>query len=58
MASSKPAAVPAAEEPVDAVPGTVYLVDLEGKSKAKHAGGGHKEIVLVPAPSSDPDDPV
>lgn len=40
------------------VPGTVHLVDLEGTMHAKHASGGEHDIVLVPAPSSDPDDPL
>ncbi|KAK5194043.1 hypothetical protein LTR47_005365 [Exophiala xenobiotica] len=40
------------------VPGTVHLVDLEGTMHAKHASKGHKDIVLVPAPSNDPDDPL
>ena len=41
------------------VPGTVHLVDLEGTMQAQHAkGAGKNDIVLVPAPSSDPDDPV
>jgi len=40
------------------VPGTVHLVDLEGTMRAKHASKGHKDIVLVPAPSNDPDDPL
>lgn len=40
------------------VPGTVHLVDLEGTMHAKHASKGSKDIVLVPAPSSDPDDPL
>lgn len=40
------------------IPGTVHLVDLEGTMHAKHAKGGQKDIVLVPAPSSDPDDPL
>ena len=41
------------------VPGTVHLVDLEGTMRAQHAkGAGKNDIVLVPAPSSDPDDPV
>ena len=41
------------------VPGTVHLVDLDGTMKAAHAkGAGKKDIVLVPAPSDDPDDPV
>ncbi|GAB7356972.1 hypothetical protein MBLNU459_g7810t1 [Dothideomycetes sp. NU459] len=41
-----------------AVPGTVHLVDLEGTMHAQHARGGQRDIVLVPAPSSDPDDPL
>ncbi|KAF2141709.1 uncharacterized protein K452DRAFT_228429 [Aplosporella prunicola CBS 121167] len=41
------------------IPGTVHLVDLEGTLRAKHAVGAHsRDIVLVPAPSSDPDDPL
>lgn len=40
------------------VPGTVHLVDLEGTMHTKHARGGKSDIVLIPAPSSDPDDPV
>jgi hypothetical protein len=49
-------------EPQDAhapVPGTVHLVDLDGTMQAQHArGAGKRDIVLVPAPSTDPDDPV
>ena len=42
-----------------AIPGTVHLVDLEGTIRAKHASGTQlKDVVLVPAPSSDPDDPL
>lgn len=40
------------------VPGTVQLVDLELKLHARHATGGQRDIVLVPTPSSDPDDPL
>ena len=40
------------------IPGTVHLVDLEGTLLAKHASGGRRDIVLVPAPSDDPDDPL
>ena len=48
-----------AEDALHPVPGTVHLVDLEGTMQAKHAkGAGQSDIVLVPAPSSDPDDPV
>ncbi|EHK98148.1 putative Uncharacterized MFS-type transporter [Glarea lozoyensis 74030] len=42
-----------------AIPGTVHLVDLEGVIKGKHAATSQlKDVVLVPAPSSDPDDPL
>ncbi|KAK1002199.1 hypothetical protein LTR54_008211 [Friedmanniomyces endolithicus] len=40
------------------IPGTIHLVDLEGTMTAKHAKGARRDIVLVPAPSSDPDDPL
>lgn len=38
-----------------AVPGTVHLVDLEG-TLANHLG--NRDIVLVPTPSGDPEDPL
>lgn len=41
-----------------AVPGTVHLVDLLGTMSARHAEGEQKDVVLVPSPSSDPDDPL
>ncbi|KKY16779.1 putative mfs transporter [Diplodia seriata] len=42
-----------------AIPGTVHLVDLDGTMLAKHAAGAQvDDIVLVPAPSDDPDDPL
>lgn len=41
-----------------AVPGTVHLVDIEGTLRKKHAKGALKDVVLVPTPSSDPDDPL
>ena len=40
------------------VPGTVHLLDLEGILIAKHASGSQRDIVLVPSPSSDPNDPL
>lgn len=40
------------------VPGTVHLIDLEGTMNARHADGAKKDIVLVPAPSRDPNDPL
>ncbi|KAK7510693.1 serine/threonine kinase 16 [Phyllosticta citriasiana] len=48
-----------AEPGVLPVPGTVHLVDLQGTMRAKHAGDAkNHDIVLVPAPSDDPDDPL
>jgi hypothetical protein len=41
---------------MDPVPGTVHLVDLDHSMQARHAGNG--DIILNPAPSSDPDDPL
>jgi len=42
-----------------AIPGTVHLVDLDGTIRAKHASGSQlKDVILVPAPSADPDDPL
>lgn len=38
-------------------PGTVHLIDLEHNLHAKHSKQ-HQDVVLVPAPSSDPDDPL
>jgi hypothetical protein len=40
----------------DKIPGTVLLVDLNHVSDSAHLGNG--EIVLLPAPSSDPEDPL
>ena len=40
----------------EAVPGTVHLVDLDHSMNARHAG--HGDIILNPAPSSDPEDPL
>lgn len=42
----------------DWVPGTVHLVDLDSTVHARHAGGPNKDVVLVPKPSDDPDDPL
>ncbi|PVH72653.1 MFS general substrate transporter [Cadophora sp. DSE1049] len=43
----------------NAIPGTIHLVDLEGTIRAKHASSADlKDIVLVPAPSADPEDPL
>ncbi|KAK7751017.1 hypothetical protein SLS62_007002 [Diatrype stigma] len=39
------------------VPGTVHLVDLEHTMVTRHAKE-HQDIVLVPTPSADPEDPL
>ncbi|KAK4496965.1 hypothetical protein PRZ48_011414 [Zasmidium cellare] len=39
------------------VPGTVHLVDIDHTLHTKHSRA-HKDIVLVPTPSDDPDDPL
>ncbi|KAK5047349.1 hypothetical protein LTR84_006872 [Exophiala bonariae] len=43
---------------VEFVPGTVHLVDLLGNMHSKHARGAQADVVLVPSPSNDPDDPL
>lgn len=39
------------------VPGTVRLVDLDHTAATPHAGS-HNDIILVPTPSSDANDPL
>lgn len=39
------------------VPGTVQLVDLDEHIATRHARG-HRDIVLIPTPSADPEDPL
>ncbi|KAF4633614.1 hypothetical protein G7Y89_g4506 [Cudoniella acicularis] len=39
------------------IPGTVHLVDLEGTMRTRH-DKDKKDIVLIPPPSSHPDDPL
>lgn len=41
----------------DIIPGTVHLVDLEHTMHTRHAEG-QNDIVLVPTPSTDPNDPL
>ncbi|KAI7132322.1 MFS general substrate transporter, partial [Hortaea werneckii] len=41
----------------NAIPGTVHLVNLDHHVQGKHAKG-HQDVILVPAPSDDPDDPL
>ncbi|KAJ3538869.1 hypothetical protein NM208_g5719 [Fusarium decemcellulare] len=43
---------------IEAIPGTVHLVDSQGNMESQHAQGAEHDIVLVPAPSSHPDDPL
>ncbi|PLB53587.1 MFS general substrate transporter [Aspergillus steynii IBT 23096] len=39
------------------IPGTVHLLDLQGHMNVRHAAD-HTDVVLVPAPSNHPDDPL
>ena len=39
-------------------PGTVRLVDIDHTLSTKHGSGSEQDIVLVPAPSEDPEDPL
>lgn len=40
-------------------PGTTRLIDVDGSMVTKHAAGeGQKDIILVPRPSEDPEDPL
>ncbi|ESZ93039.1 hypothetical protein SBOR_6560 [Sclerotinia borealis F-4128] len=42
-----------------AIPGTIHLVDLEGVMRERHASASRlQDVVLVPSPSRDPDDPL
>lgn len=39
------------------IPGTVHLVDLEHTEATRHAGSS-RDIILIPTPSRDPNDPL
>lgn len=40
-------------------PGTVHLIDTTGHETSKHAEGkGQQDVILVPRPSEDPEDPL
>ncbi|KAJ5591806.1 uncharacterized protein N7459_002175 [Penicillium hispanicum] len=41
-----------------AIPGTVTLVDVQHVLHTRHLDHGDRDIVLIPAPSADPDDPL
>ncbi|KAJ5271432.1 hypothetical protein N7505_007190 [Penicillium chrysogenum] len=40
------------------VPGTVTLVDVDHVMETRHLDRGDRDIVLIPTPSNDPDDPL
>lgn len=42
----------------DAIPGTFTLLDLDHVIASRHLDRGNSDIVLVPQPSNDPDDPL
>lgn len=39
-------------------PGTVRLIDNDRTLSTKHGNGSEQDIVLVPTPSEDPEDPL
>lgn len=41
-----------------AIPGTLTLVDVDHVMEVRHLARGDSDIVLVPTPSNDPDDPL
>jgi hypothetical protein len=41
-----------------AIPGTLTLVDVNHVLATQHLARGDQDIVLVPTPSNDPDDPL
>lgn len=41
-----------------AIPGTLTLVDVDHVMNTHHLAHGDRDIVLVPTPSNDPDDPL
>lgn len=45
-------------ENIDQIPGTVYLVDKSRGGGAAGGSGSKQDIILVPQPSSDPEDPL
>lgn len=42
----------------DRIPGTIHLIDINHTLLARHASTGQHDIVLVPSPSDDPEDPL
>lgn len=40
------------------IPGTIQLIDIDEHLATQHAKGHKKDIILVPTPSPDPDDPL
>ncbi|PWY89333.1 MFS general substrate transporter [Aspergillus heteromorphus CBS 117.55] len=50
--------LPEDDDIANAIPGTVTLLDLEHVLATRHADSGDSDIVLIPEPSSDPDDPL
>lgn len=50
---------PSSAEDASLPPGTAQLVDLDGTMATKHADGKDaRDIVLIPRPSDDPEDPL
>ncbi|OAA72972.1 MFS transporter [Akanthomyces lecanii RCEF 1005] len=56
-AGATPPATSAMEIDESQIPGTVHLVDLEHTKATRHAGSS-RDIILIPTPSRDPNDPL
>jgi hypothetical protein len=41
-----------------AIPGTATLVDVQHVLNTRHGDGANEDIVLIPTPSADPEDPL
>ncbi|PYH77771.1 kinase-like protein [Aspergillus uvarum CBS 121591] len=50
--------LPDDDELTNAIPGTVTLVDLQHVLATRHLDKGDSDIVLIPEPSDDPNDPL
>lgn len=47
-----------AEADFDLVPGTEYLIDITGHDSTKPHDASRSDVVLIPRPSDDPNDPL
>lgn len=46
------------DQTIDNIPGTVLLVNTADHEAGSHASGNKNDVVLMPTPSDDPEDPL